>query len=86
MIILCITCDVHVGIHIPLHLLPGDDYLSVHIRQLGDWTQELMRVFSQASCENIPMAGNSGIRRIDETTQKGYIFVLVLSNGNSLHN
>ncbi|KAB5564553.1 hypothetical protein DKX38_004607 [Salix brachista] len=29
---------------------PGDDYLSVHIRQLGDWTQELRRVFSEA-CE-----------------------------------
>ncbi|KAM7273963.1 hypothetical protein ACFE04_028627 [Oxalis oulophora] len=29
---------------------PGDDYLSIHIRQLGDWTQELKRVFSEA-CE-----------------------------------
>ena len=26
---------------------PGDDYLSVHIRQVGDWTQELKRVFSE---------------------------------------
>jgi respiratory burst oxidase len=35
---------------------PGDDNLSVHIRQLGDWTQELMRVFSQA-CKT-PLAEN----------------------------
>ncbi|MCD7449590.1 hypothetical protein HAX54_000655, partial [Datura stramonium] len=34
---------------------PGDDYLSIHIRQLGDWTQELKRVFSEA-CER-PEAG-----------------------------
>ncbi|XP_059442674.1 respiratory burst oxidase homolog protein A-like [Corylus avellana] len=53
---------------------PGDDYLSVHIRQLGDWTQDLMRVFSQA----IPMAGNStGIRRVDETTQEGWPKLLI---------
>eukprot|EP01018_Ginkgo_biloba_P025161 Gb_40122 [translate_table: standard] len=27
---------------------PADDYLSVHIRTRGDWTQELRRVFSKA--------------------------------------
>ncbi|XP_047165248.1 respiratory burst oxidase homolog protein F-like isoform X3 [Vigna umbellata] len=47
---------------------PGDDYLSVHIRQLGDWTQELKRVFS-AACEP-PVAGKSGLLRADETTKK----------------
>ncbi|XP_011022605.1 PREDICTED: respiratory burst oxidase homolog protein A isoform X2 [Populus euphratica] len=47
---------------------PGDDYLSVHIRQLGDWTQELRRVFSEA-CER-PVAGKSGLLRADETTKK----------------
>ncbi|QCD91691.1 respiratory burst oxidase homolog protein A-like [Vigna unguiculata] len=47
---------------------PGDDYLSVHIRQLGDWTQELRRVFS-AACEP-PVAGKSGLLRADETTKK----------------
>ncbi|KAI8020220.1 hypothetical protein LOK49_LG04G00045 [Camellia lanceoleosa] len=26
---------------------PGDDYLSVHIRTVGDWTQELKRVFTE---------------------------------------
>lgn len=50
---------------------PGDDYLSVHIRQLGDWTQELKRVFSEA-CEP-PVAGKSGLLRADETTKKRYI-------------
>nr|AWK57836.1 NADPH oxidase [Aquilaria sinensis] len=47
---------------------PGDDYLSVHIRQLGDWTQELKRLFSEA-CEP-PVAGKSGLLRADETTKK----------------
>nr|AKS03956.1 respiratory burst oxidase-like protein 3 [Rubia cordifolia] len=47
---------------------PGDDYLSIHIRQLGDWTQELKRVFSEA-CEP-PMAGKSGLLRADETTKR----------------
>lgn len=49
---------------------PGDDYLSVHIRQLGDWTQELKRVFSEA-CEP-PVAGKSGLLRADETTKKRF--------------
>ncbi|CAI9094188.1 OLC1v1029882C1 [Oldenlandia corymbosa var. corymbosa] len=47
---------------------PGDDYLSIHIRQLGDWTQELKRVFAEA-CEP-PMAGKSGLLRADETTKR----------------
>lgn len=46
---------------------PGDDYLSIHIRQLGDWTQELKRVFSEA-CER-PEAGKSGLLRADENTK-----------------
>ena len=28
---------------------PGDPYLSVHIRTLGDWTNEMKRVFSEVS-------------------------------------
>ncbi|CAK7352320.1 unnamed protein product [Dovyalis caffra] len=28
---------------------PGDDYLSVHIRIVGDWTEELHRVFTEAN-------------------------------------
>ncbi|XP_050228786.1 respiratory burst oxidase homolog protein A-like [Mercurialis annua] len=45
---------------------PDDDYLSVHIRELGDWTQELKMVFSEA-CER-PVADESGLLRADETT------------------
>ncbi|KAF6162143.1 hypothetical protein GIB67_008272 [Kingdonia uniflora] len=46
---------------------PGDDFLSIHIRQLGDWTQELKAVFT-AACEP-PIAGKSGLLRADETTK-----------------
>ncbi|KAF5935468.1 hypothetical protein HYC85_026597 [Camellia sinensis] len=54
---------------------PDDDYLSIHIRQLGDWTQELKRVFSEA-CE-IPVAGKSGLLRADETTKKSLPKLLI---------
>ncbi|RVW43113.1 Respiratory burst oxidase-like protein F [Vitis vinifera] len=50
---------------------PGDDFLSIHIRQLGDWTQELKRVFSEA-CE-APIAGKSGLLRADESTKKRFV-------------
>ncbi|KAI4304869.1 hypothetical protein MLD38_040330 [Melastoma candidum] len=42
---------------------PGDDYLSVHIRTLGDWTRQLKVVFSKA-CQP-PPAGKSGLLRAD---------------------
>lgn len=54
---------------------PGDDYLSIHIRQLGDWTQELKRVFSEA-CEP-PVAGKSGLLRADETTKNNLPKLLI---------
>ncbi|KAE8657299.1 Respiratory burst oxidase-like protein C [Hibiscus syriacus] len=54
---------------------PGDDYLSVHIRQLGDWTQELKRLFSEV-CEP-PVAGKSGLLRDDETTKKSLPKLLI---------
>lgn len=60
---------------------PGDDYLSIHIRQLGDWTQELKRVFAEV-CE-APVAGKSGLLRADETTKKRCTFLIILfSQGN----
>lgn len=31
---------------------PGDDYLSVHIRTLGDWTRQLRTVFSEVCFSN----------------------------------
>ncbi|KDP22507.1 hypothetical protein JCGZ_26338 [Jatropha curcas] len=42
---------------------PGDDYLSVHIRTLGDWTRQLRTVFSQV-CQP-PDTGKSGLLRAD---------------------
>ncbi|WOL14677.1 hypothetical protein Cni_G23458 [Canna indica] len=54
---------------------PGDDYLSVHIRQLGDWTRELKRVFA-AACEP-PVAGKSGLLRADEATKKSLPKLLI---------
>lgn len=32
---------------------PGDDYVSVHIRTLGDWTSQLKAVFAKVSFPNI---------------------------------
>ncbi|KAI3430082.1 uncharacterized protein J3R85_008375 [Psidium guajava] len=42
---------------------PGDDYLSVHIRTLGDWTRQLKIVFSEV-CQPPPV-GMSGLLRAD---------------------
>nr|AVY54493.1 respiratory burst oxidase protein D-1.1 [Brassica napus] len=42
---------------------PGDDYVSVHIRTLGDWTRKLKTVFSEV-CKP-PTAGKSGLLRAD---------------------
>ncbi|KAL7191578.1 hypothetical protein ACSBR2_023621 [Camellia fascicularis] len=42
---------------------PGDDYLSVHIRTLGDWTRQLKTVFSEV-CQP-PPTGKSGLLRAD---------------------
>ncbi|XP_059641419.1 respiratory burst oxidase homolog protein C-like isoform X2 [Cornus florida] len=42
---------------------PGNDYLSVHIRTLGDWTRQLKTVFSQV-CQ-APPRGKSGLLRAD---------------------
>ncbi|KAG9146876.1 hypothetical protein Leryth_005186 [Lithospermum erythrorhizon] len=42
---------------------PGDDYLSVHIRTLGDWTRQLRTVFSEV-CQP-PPKGKSGLLRAD---------------------
>ncbi|OVA09739.1 Cytochrome b245 [Macleaya cordata] len=42
---------------------PGEDYLSVHIRTLGDWTRQLKTVFSEV-CQP-PTGGKSGLLRAD---------------------
>ncbi|CAL9100195.1 unnamed protein product [Musa textilis] len=42
---------------------PQDDYISVHIRTLGDWTRQLKSVFSEV-CQP-PTGGKSGLLRAD---------------------
>ncbi|XP_058083322.1 respiratory burst oxidase homolog protein B-like [Magnolia sinica] len=42
---------------------PGDDYLSIHIRTLGDWTSQLKMAFSQV-CQP-PSSDQSGLLRAD---------------------
>ncbi|KAF5181590.1 Respiratory burst oxidase-like protein [Thalictrum thalictroides] len=51
---------------------PGDDYLSVHIRTLGDWTTELRNRFQEV-CEAPPSQPKSGrLARIETTGMKDY--------------
>ncbi|KAJ8633981.1 hypothetical protein MRB53_027317 [Persea americana] len=42
---------------------PRDDYVSVHIRTLGDWTRQLKTVFSEVL--QAPTGGKSGLLRAD---------------------
>lgn len=48
---------------------PGEDFLSVHIRTLGDWTSELRTVFSEV-CQR-PTGGKSGLLRADFNAEVG---------------
>ncbi|KAL4189479.1 hypothetical protein AMTRI_Chr08g165590 [Amborella trichopoda] len=45
---------------------PGDDYLSVHIRTLGDWTTELRKLFAKVSQEG-PTVDKSSLARLETT-------------------
>ncbi|CAH8363102.1 unnamed protein product [Eruca vesicaria subsp. sativa] len=54
---------------------PGDDYLSVHIRTLGDWTRKLRTVFSEV-CKP-PTAGKSGLLRADGGDSVAFPKVLI---------
>ncbi|XP_059072973.1 respiratory burst oxidase homolog protein F isoform X2 [Cryptomeria japonica] len=42
---------------------PDDEYISVHIRTVGDWTLEMRRVFSEIM--KPPLAGKSGLLRAE---------------------
>eukprot|EP00249_Psilotum_nudum_P005662 c19098_g1_i1 orf=749-3586(-) len=44
---------------------PGDDYISVHIRTVGDWTLEMKRVFSEIMEPSV--AGKSGLLRVEDS-------------------
>ncbi|XP_055824145.1 respiratory burst oxidase homolog protein E-like isoform X2 [Solanum dulcamara] len=55
---------------------PGDDYLSVHIRMVGDWTNELKRVFTEddsSACE----IGRAKFRERGNVDQRGLPRLLV---------
>ncbi|PNT71083.1 hypothetical protein BRADI_2g22820v3 [Brachypodium distachyon] len=45
---------------------PGDDYLSVHIRTLGDWTSELRNIFGKA-CEAEVSSKKATLSRLETT-------------------
>uniref|UniRef100_A0A6M2EBU9 Uncharacterized protein n=1 Tax=Populus davidiana TaxID=266767 RepID=A0A6M2EBU9_9ROSI len=58
---------------------PGDDYLSVHIRTLGDWTRQLQTVFSEV-CQP-PPAEKSGLHRADMQGENNPSFPKILIDG-----
>ncbi|KAI4354442.1 hypothetical protein L6164_003302 [Bauhinia variegata] len=64
---------------------PGDDYLSVHIRTLGDWTTELRKRFEKVCLPQTTQARGSLVRMEtvafsdygDENPQEGYPKILI---------
>lgn len=61
---------------------PGDDFLSVHIRTLGDWTRQLKTVFSEVSFTLPrtffwPFASDIALSFTDRGILKVSFFVLV---------
>ncbi|KAF5739868.1 hypothetical protein HS088_TW12G01079 [Tripterygium wilfordii] len=44
---------------------PSDDYISVHIRTLGDWTTQLKSVFAWVLSRQAPSSNQSGLLRAD---------------------
>ncbi|XP_022146260.1 putative respiratory burst oxidase homolog protein H [Momordica charantia] len=51
---------------------PGDDYLSVHIRAVGDWTRELRNRFKSV-CEPENTRKKGGIVRLETKTFSDYV-------------
>ncbi|CAL9096712.1 unnamed protein product [Musa textilis] len=45
---------------------PGDDYVSVHIRTLGDWTSELRNLFGKV-CQSQVTLKQANLRRLETT-------------------
>ncbi|XP_074589657.1 respiratory burst oxidase homolog protein B-like [Curcuma longa] len=58
---------------------PQDNYISVHIRTIGDWTRQLKAVFSEV-CQP-PASGQSGLLRSDYDRNNSLIFPKVLIDG-----
>ncbi|KAF7142724.1 hypothetical protein RHSIM_Rhsim05G0002800 [Rhododendron simsii] len=55
---------------------PGDNYLSVHIRAVGDWTQELRRVFTEDAGSACAI-GRAKFGRLGNVDQRGLPKLLV---------
>lgn len=49
---------------------PGDNYLSVHIRIVGDWTQELQRVFTEVN-DSPSVIGRAKFGQIGHVDHRG---------------
>ncbi|KAK9055567.1 hypothetical protein SSX86_026651 [Deinandra increscens subsp. villosa] len=49
---------------------PGDDYLSVHIRTVGDWTQELKQVLTNENGSSCTI-GRAKFKKLGEVDSKG---------------
>lgn len=49
---------------------PGDDYLSVHIRTAGDWTQELKQVLTNDTGSACTI-GRAKFKKLGEVDSKG---------------
>ncbi|KAF2304155.1 hypothetical protein GH714_028117 [Hevea brasiliensis] len=49
---------------------PGDDYLSVHIRIVGDWTQELKKVFTEVN-DSPSVIGRAMFGQLGHVDQRG---------------
>ncbi|KAF3792275.1 Respiratory burst oxidase-like protein F [Nymphaea thermarum] len=47
---------------------PGDDYLSIHIRTVGDWTEELKRVFTEPF-DDFSIIGRAKFNKFGEMDQ-----------------
>ncbi|XP_042478306.1 respiratory burst oxidase homolog protein E [Macadamia integrifolia] len=50
---------------------PDDDYISVHIRSVGDWTQELKRVFTETCGSTASAIGRAKFGVVGMTDKKG---------------
>ncbi|KAL8138781.1 hypothetical protein V2J09_004782 [Rumex salicifolius] len=54
---------------------PGDEFLSIHMRGLGDWTREMKKIFSEVCKTSV--AGKSGLLRTDDESQKSLPKLLI---------
>lgn len=51
---------------------PGDDYLSVHIRTLGDWTTELRNIFAKACAPESAQPRRGSLVRMETRASSNY--------------